>query len=69
MQEDDVLIEVFLCFAEDPLLEVHEVEPLVGQPVANEPLDVVLEVGLDLGRVEYPVYHVAAEQPHLDLVL
>jgi len=69
VEEDDVLVEVLLGFAEDPLLEVDEVEALVWQPVAVEPLNVVLEVGFGFGGVEDAVDHVAAEQPHLDLVL
>lgn len=69
MQEGDVLLQVLLRFLQDPPLEVDELEGVaIVDVVVLEPVDEVGEVVGDLLPDEYPVDHVAAEQPHLDLV-
>jgi hypothetical protein len=69
MQECDVPLQVLLRFLEDPLLEVDEVEGVrVVDLLGLEPLDEEGEVVGHLLAVEDAVDHVAAEQPHLNLV-
>ena len=69
VEEGDVALEVLLGLLEDPLLEVDEVEGVgVLDLLGLEPLDEEGEVVRDLLAVEDAVDHVAAEQPHLDLV-
>lgn len=69
MEERDVLLQVFLFFFQDPLLEVEEVEGV--WVVDGLPLQPIHEVGKILRNLvpdEYTVYHVTAKQSHLYLV-
>lgn len=69
MEESDVAFEVLLGFLEDPLFKVDEVEGVrVVYLLRLQPLYEEGEVIRYLLAVEDPVDHVAAEQPHLDLV-
>lgn len=63
MESVDIGVQVLLGLAQDPLLEVAEVQLRGGAPrVPLQPLYVELEVLLQGVLVEYAVYHVTAEQ-------
>ena len=57
-----VLLQVLLRLAEHPLSELAEVQSVFALMIGGQPLHEVLKVIADLVLVEYPVYHVAAEQ-------
>ena len=69
MQQGDILLQVVLSLLENPLLEINKIEGVgVADVLRLQPADEVGEIVWDLPPVEYPVYHVAAEQPHFYLV-
>jgi hypothetical protein len=69
VEQRDIPLQVLLGLLEYPLLEVDEVEGVgVVDLLGLEPLDEEGEVIGDFLPVEDAVDHVAAEQPHLDLV-
>jgi hypothetical protein len=68
MQQHDILIQILLRLRQNPSLKIHKIEPFIGQPIPNQPLYVVTKVRLNLLRVEYSVYHMAAEQPHFNFI-
>lgn len=69
MQQRDVLLEIVLSLLEDPLLEINKVKSVaVVDFLVLKPVYEMREVVGNLFAVEDSVYHMATEQPHLDLV-
>lgn len=69
MQQRNVLFQVVLSLLQDPLLEINEVERVgVVDVLGLQPVYEVGEIVWYFPPVEYPIYHVAAEQPHFYFV-
>lgn len=69
MQQRNVLFQVILGLLQNPLLEVNEVERVrVVDVLGPQPVDEVGEIVGYFPPDEYPIYHVAAEQPHFYFV-
>ena len=69
MEESNVALKVLLSLFKDPLLEVDEVKGMRVVDFASlQPFNVERKVVWNFFAVEYSVDHMAAKQPHLDLV-
>lgn len=69
MKQGNVFLQVLLGLRINPLLEVNKVKRMVVvDSLSLEPLGKEWEILVHFFPVEYPVYHVATEQPHLYLV-
>ena len=69
MNQGNVFLQVLLRLRINPFLEVNEVKGMViMDSLRLKPLGKKWEIFIHFFPVEYPVYHVATEQPHLYFV-